>query len=228
MIEIVSNEFVKSVYRLELDRDIKVVNDAFRRLETKGRQDESNAYRALEKLADRNPYLVRKNKKGNYRLRGIKDIENSGKWEEMRTEVNKFMNSKTLTVTGIDNRYRNSYEAFKKQYNMPDLTFTRYIQFFNKTTLNSNFIQEFASEQYQDLIKLDPKELEQIASDFDNTSSNTEKNKLIAEAMRKAQSIPTNNSFIGKIKRSLGRTKVKTQSTVSGFFSKLKNIFKRK
>jgi len=146
----------------------------------------------------------------------------------MRTEVNKFLNSKTLTVTGIDNRYRDSYESFKKQYNMPDLSFEKYIAFFNKATLNSNFIKEFASEQYQDLLKLDPKELEQMSQEFDNTTSNTEKNKLIAEAMRKAQNIPTDTSFIGKIKRTLGRTKVKTQSSVSGFFAKLKNIFRRK
>lgn len=213
---------------MELEHDITYVNNAFRRLEVKGRQDESNAYRVLEKLAERNPYLVRKDTNGNYRLRGIKDIENSGKWEEMRTEVNKFMNSKTLTATGIDDKYKKAYESFKKQYNMPDLSFKKYLDFFNRMTLNSKFVGEFTSEQYQDLLKLDLKELEEMSQEFDNMTTNTEKNKLIAEAMRKAQNIPTDNSFIGKIKRTLGRTKVKTQSTVSGFFGKLKNIFKRK
>ena len=171
---------------------------------------------------------MRKDAKGNYRLRGIKDIENNGKWEEMRNEVNKFMNSKTLTATGIDEKYKKAYESFKKSYNMSDLSFKKYLEFFNRVSLNSKFVCEFASEQYQDLLKLDPKELEQMSQEFDNTTSNTEKNKLIAEAMRKAQNIPSDTSFIGKIKRTLGRSKVKTQSTVSGFFGRLKNIFKRK
>lgn len=146
----------------------------------------------------------------------------------MRAEVNKFINSKTLTVTGIDSKYRKAYETFKKHYNMPDLTLKKYIEFFNRITLNSNFIKEFASEQYQDLLKLDSKELEQMSQDFDNTASNIEKNKLIAKAMRKAQNIPTNISFMGKIKRSIGKAKVKTQSTATSFISRLKNIFKRK
>lgn len=204
-------------------KKVRRANQRLQSLEQKGYQKSSNAYNHIYKNIDRDYRTIGKiNRKGNVRLtedRRLLDTTNS--WEKLKKSTEKFLSAKTSTVKGVELKYEKAYETYKDKYKNNDLSFERYIEFYEKAELRHNLLSELGSDRYNDLMDMTDEEISRL-NDLYETGSDTKKNKLINKIITELDK-PVSKSLSDTFKSTVGKAKVKTKS----FTGKLKKLFRR-
>lgn len=134
----------------------KRANSRLRNLENKNLQHSSNAYKHIEMLSQNNK-IFSKTRKGEIKFStNYTQLEKDGLLEEFQETVSKFLESKTSTKIGIDAKYKQGYETFKKEF-YADVSYDDYINSVRNFTkqvywnnLSSSSKQVFLSSSLSD------------------------------------------------------------------------------
>lgn len=204
-------------------KKVRRANQRLQSLENKGYEKSSNAYNHVYKNIDREYRTIGKmNRKGNVRFTEDRRLLNTtNSWEKLKKTVDKFLSAKTSTVSGVETKYEKSFESYKDKYKNTNLSFEKYIEFFEKAQLRHNLFSELGSDRYNDLMNMSDDYISRL-NDYYETGSDTEKNKLINKIITELDK-PATKTLKDTFNSSIGKAKVKAKS----FAGKLKKLFRR-
>ena len=118
----------------ELMNLAKRANARLRNLEKKGATKTSNAYRHIEALADRRKDIFSTTVHGEIKFRtDYTGIEKDNALEDYEKTLNKFIDAKTSTSSGISEKYDKAYQSFVSNPNNPNISKEAYVDMFNRS-----------------------------------------------------------------------------------------------
>lgn len=111
-----------------LNKNVKIANTRLKALEDKNHVG-VNSYRWVSENVNKD-YSLKYNKHGNPRFtQSTKGLSKNEILHKLSI-TNRFLESKTSTLTGIKKAYQQSYKTFKEKYNIKNMTFNDYVSIF--------------------------------------------------------------------------------------------------